>query len=78
MGFAAIAAGYPVFVGNCALAADDWPNPSPTGETDWMDDTPAAVAPTTPEIRYETDGHVAVLTFNRPDRMNTISGPMLA
>ena len=43
-----------------------------------MDDTPAAVAPTTPEIRYETDGHVAVLTFNRPDRMNTISGPMLA
>jgi enoyl-CoA hydratase/carnithine racemase len=30
-----------------------------------------------PEILYERDGHVAVLTFNRPDRMNTISGPML-
>ncbi len=30
-----------------------------------------------PEILYEVDGHVAVLRFNRPDRMNTISGPML-
>lgn len=30
-----------------------------------------------PEIRYDIDGHVAVLTFNRPERMNTISGPML-
>lgn len=30
-----------------------------------------------PEILYNLDGHVAVLTFNRPDRMNTISGPML-
>jgi enoyl-CoA hydratase/carnithine racemase len=31
-----------------------------------------------PEIKYTIDGHVAILTFNRPERMNTISGPMLA
>ena len=31
-----------------------------------------------PEIKYEIDGHVAILTFNRPERMNTISGPMLS
>ena len=31
-----------------------------------------------PEIIYEIDGHVAILRFNRPERMNTISGPMLA
>ena len=30
-----------------------------------------------PEITYEIDGHVAILRFNRPERMNTISGPML-
>jgi enoyl-CoA hydratase/carnithine racemase len=29
------------------------------------------------EILYEVDGHVATLTFNRPDQMNTITGPML-
>ncbi len=31
-----------------------------------------------PEILYEIDGHVAILTFNRPERMNTITGTMLA
>jgi enoyl-CoA hydratase/carnithine racemase len=31
----------------------------------------------TDEVLYEQDGHVATLTLNRPDRMNTISGPML-
>ena len=30
-----------------------------------------------PELLYEVADHVATLTFNRPDRMNTISGPML-
>ncbi len=30
------------------------------------------------ELLYEVDGHVAVLTFNRPERMNTISHTMLA
>jgi enoyl-CoA hydratase/carnithine racemase len=41
------------------------------------------VAPETPadplsdEVRYEVADHVATLTLNAPDRMNTISGPML-
>ena len=30
------------------------------------------------EVLYEADGGVAVITLNRPERMNTISGPMLA
>ncbi len=36
-------------------------------------------APTTidAEVLYAVDGHVATITLNRPDRMNTISGPML-
>ncbi|WP_293905947.1 enoyl-CoA hydratase-related protein [Phenylobacterium sp.] len=29
------------------------------------------------EVLYEVSDHVATLTLNRPDRMNTISGPML-
>ena len=29
------------------------------------------------ELLYEVSDHIATLTFNRPDRMNTISGPML-
>ncbi len=29
------------------------------------------------ELLYEVDGHVATITFNRPDHMNTITGPML-
>ena len=29
------------------------------------------------ELRYEVDGNIAVLTFNRPERMNTISPTML-
>lgn len=31
----------------------------------------------TDELLYERDGHVAVITLNRPDRLNAISGPML-
>jgi enoyl-CoA hydratase/carnithine racemase len=30
------------------------------------------------EVRYDVVGHVATLTLNAPERMNTISGPMLA
>jgi enoyl-CoA hydratase/carnithine racemase len=30
------------------------------------------------ELLYEKDGNIATLTMNRPDRMNAISGPMLA
>lgn len=30
-----------------------------------------------PEVLYEVDGAVALITLNRPERMNTISGPML-
>ena len=31
----------------------------------------------TDELLYATDGHVATITFNRPDRMNTITPAML-
>lgn len=30
-----------------------------------------------PEVLYEVADHVATLTLNRPERLNTISGPML-
>jgi enoyl-CoA hydratase/carnithine racemase len=30
-----------------------------------------------PEVLYEVSDHIAVVTLNRPGRMNTISGPML-
>jgi enoyl-CoA hydratase/carnithine racemase len=30
------------------------------------------------ELLYEKDGPIATITLNRPERMNTISGPMLA
>ena len=29
------------------------------------------------DLLYDVDGHVATITLNAPDRMNTISGPML-
>ncbi|HTO52143.1 MAG TPA: enoyl-CoA hydratase-related protein [Myxococcota bacterium] len=32
----------------------------------------------TQELLYEKDGPIATLTLNRPERMNAISGPMLA
>ncbi|HEY0646759.1 enoyl-CoA hydratase/isomerase family protein [Phenylobacterium sp.] len=39
---------------------------------------PQAAAETAgPEVLYEVSEHVATLTLNRPERMNTISGPML-
>ena len=31
-----------------------------------------------PEVLMSRDGHVATITLNRPDRLNAISGPMLA
>jgi enoyl-CoA hydratase/carnithine racemase len=36
-----------------------------------------SVATEAAEVLYETVGHVATITLNRPERMNTISGPML-
>lgn len=30
-----------------------------------------------PEVLYAVDSHIATITLNRPERMNTISGPML-
>ena len=32
----------------------------------------------TDEVLYEVSEHIATITLNAPDRMNTISGPMLA
>jgi enoyl-CoA hydratase/carnithine racemase len=32
----------------------------------------------TDELRYEKDGAIATLTLNRPERLNAITGPMLA
>lgn len=42
-----------------------------------MADSAAADTITQDEVLYEVSEHVATLTLNRPDRMNTISGPML-
>jgi enoyl-CoA hydratase/carnithine racemase len=47
---------------------------------------PAAQSPATqnpvtgaaPEVLYEVSEHIATITLNRPEKMNTISGPMLA
>ena len=35
-------------------------------------------AGTNDEVLYEVSEHIATITLNRPDRMNTISGPMLS
>ncbi len=42
-----------------------------------MTSTESAAAQTD-QILYEVDGHIATISFNRPDRMNTITGVMLA
>ena len=41
--------------------------------------TPTAARPAVSddEVLFGIEGHVATITLNRPDRMNTISGPML-
>lgn len=39
---------------------------------------PADAKTAQPEVLYEVADHVAKLTLNRPERMNAISGPMLA
>jgi enoyl-CoA hydratase/carnithine racemase len=36
-----------------------------------------ALESATEEVLVERDGHVAIFTLNRPERMNAISGPML-
>ncbi len=38
---------------------------------------PVAPATSTDHLLAERDGHVLILTLNRPERMNAISGPML-
>ena len=44
-----------------------------------MSDTLTAVrAETTDEVLYAVEDGIATLTLNRPERLNTISGPMLA
>jgi len=42
-----------------------------------MADSAAADTVAQDEVLYEVSEHIATLTLNRPDRMNTISGPML-
>ncbi len=42
-----------------------------------MADSAAANTVAQDEVLYEVSEHVATLTLNAPDRMNTISGPML-
>ena len=44
--------------------------------TDTLDKPPAKTAPE--EVLYEVSDAIATLTLNRPERMNAISGPMLA
>ncbi|MFI4974066.1 MAG: enoyl-CoA hydratase/isomerase family protein [Caulobacterales bacterium] len=46
--------------------------------SDVMEQTAAVKADPGPEVLYECADHIATITFNRPERMNTISGPMLA
>ena len=41
------------------------------------DSAPVAADTTSAEVLYEVSEHIATITLNRPDRMNTISGPML-
>jgi enoyl-CoA hydratase/carnithine racemase len=42
-----------------------------------MDQARRAVHTESSEVFYEVEDHVAVITLNAPERMNTISGPML-
>ena len=42
-----------------------------------MAQTEAAVAPAAEEVLYQVEGGIATLTINRPERLNTISVPML-
>jgi len=34
--------------------------------------TSTQIAPTAPELRFDVDGGVGILTFNAPDRLNAI------
>jgi enoyl-CoA hydratase/carnithine racemase len=45
--------------------------------TDTDRDPAASPEPPAEEVRYEVADHVATITLNAPERMNTISGPML-
>ncbi|MCC7268198.1 MAG: enoyl-CoA hydratase/isomerase family protein, partial [Caulobacteraceae bacterium] len=40
-------------------------------------DVKQAAAPAAEEVLYEVSEGIATLTINRPERLNTISGPML-
>ena len=42
-----------------------------------MDQAQRAIEIESNEVLYDVDNHVAVITLNAPERMNTISGPML-
>ena len=42
-----------------------------------MEKAQRVIEPESNEVLYDVDNHVAIITLNAPDRMNTISGPML-
>ena len=44
----------------------------------WPGDAPALLSPTSQRDGHvrEVDGHVATITYNRPDALNTINGDM--
>jgi enoyl-CoA hydratase/carnithine racemase len=42
-----------------------------------MDQAQRAIQTESNEVLYEVADHIAIITLNAPERMNTISGPML-
>ncbi len=44
---------------------------------DHWSDYGASMSSPSQEVLYDVAGHVATITLNAPERMNTISGPML-
>ena len=42
-----------------------------------MDQAQRAMQTESGEVLYDVTDHIAVITLNAPERMNTISGPML-
>ena len=52
-------------------------NEGPVGRVGIEDDHAGSTAAHVDEVRYQVVDHVATLTLDAPERMNTISGAML-